>query len=63
MLILGLDPGLGTTGWGLIFLPARGEVAARSADGGGERPETSPKPSPPLHRFAVPLPVPGRIFL
>ena len=44
------------------ILPTSGEVAARSADGGGVRPATSLEAASPLHRFAVPLPVPGRIF-
>jgi hypothetical protein len=45
------------------ILPARGEVAARSADGGGVRPCTAAKgtaESPLHHRFAaVPLPTSG----
>ncbi len=45
------------------ILPARGEVAARSADGGGARPYTTAEckaESPLHHRFAaVPLPTSG----
>jgi general secretion pathway protein G len=41
--------------------PRDGEVAARSADGGGPGPHTDGGPPPPRATRAVPLPVPGRI--
>ena len=45
----------------LKFLPRLGEVAARRADGRGLSTQRIALTAIPLHRFAVPLPVPGRI--
>jgi len=64
-LYLALYPALAAWGAWQFIPPRNGEVAARSADGGGVRPPTdlAQGREPPPPPAAVPLPVPGRISL
>ena len=64
-LYLAVYPALAAWGAWQFIPPRNGEVAAQSADGGGERPPAAVAQGrePPLPPTAVPLPVPGRISL
>lgn len=66
-LYLAVYPALATLGawWisSLVNPPRHGEVAARSADGGGSQSNTVSDFTPPPPPVAIPLPVPGRISI